>query len=506
MKLVGNPSGPLGASPSAAHCGEDERVTVLASYAPDAIVDDPELSGIASFAARLSDCPIALVSLVETERQRFLAREGIDALETPRSVSFCAYAMLGDRPMEVPDATLDPRFADNELVTGELGIRFYAGAPLISAEGVPLGSLCVIDRVPRPEGLTSLQREGLQVLAAAVMRRLEARRSELATVARESESARTMRDIADLLPAIIWSADGDGNFEYFNSRWKEITGLDRPKVADDWRPVIHPDDSDAAFGAWDVSTEKGEIFESEYRLRHSDGSWRWTLSRAIPMTNPDGTVRRWYGTLTDVDDGHRLSENRDLLAKELSHRIKNIFAVVAGLVSIRARRHEAATQFAVELIDAIRSLGRAHDFVRPVEGVKGDSLKGLMRELMAPYGEDGSRVTIGGEDCEIGPRAATPLALIFHELATNSAKYGALSVEDGKIEIEIDCMANAERARISWRERGGPPEPKESGTEGFGSRLVQMSIEGQLGGTMDRRFEPDGLAVDLDIPQKSIRS
>ncbi|ANY19258.1 Blue-light-activated histidine kinase 1 [Tsuneonella dongtanensis] len=506
MKLEGNPSGPLGATPSAAFCGEDDRVTVLASYAPDAIEDDPELAGIAAFAAQLTSSPIALVSLVESERQRFLVREGLETRETPRPLSFCAHAMLGDQVMEVCDATQDPRFAENELVTGDMGLRFYAGAPLVSPEGAPLGALCVIDTVPRPEGLTDLQRNGLEVLARAVMRRLETQRTELATNARETESARTMREIADLLPAIIWSADGDGNFDYFNSRWKEITGLDRPKVTDDWRPVVHPEDTDAAFGAWGDSAQTGKPFESEYRLKHADGSWRWTLSRAIPLLGADGTIRRWYGTLTDVDDGHRVSENRDLLAKELSHRIKNIFAVVAGLVSIRARRHKEAKEFATELIDAIRSLGRAHDFVRPVEGVKGDSLRGLLKELMAPYGDDRARVTIGGADCEIGPRAATPLALIFHELATNSAKYGALSVEIGRVEIEIDCGSDAERARISWREHGGPPAPQVPGTEGFGSRLVQMSIEGQLGGTMDRRFEAGGLAVDLSIPLKSIRS
>src|SRR5690606_13749270 len=120
------------------------------------------------------------------QRQRFLARRGIDARETPRDASFCAHAMLLESAMEVPDARDDPRFAANPLVTGAPHIRFYAGQPLRSEEGIPLGSLCVIDREPRPGGLTDLQREGLEVLARSVMLRLRIQREGLAS-ARELE-------------------------------------------------------------------------------------------------------------------------------------------------------------------------------------------------------------------------------------------------------------------------------------------------------------------------------
>ena len=176
MTTVRSPSGPKGPSQPGAPSAETLRLSVLQSYRADGIEDDPELSAITTFAAELTGCPISLVSFVETERQRFLARDGLDALETPRSVSFCAHTMLGDTVMEVPDASSDPRFASNELVTGDMAIRFYAGAPLVSPEGAPLGALCVIDKVARPGGLTDMQRNGLRVLAKAVMRRLEARR------------------------------------------------------------------------------------------------------------------------------------------------------------------------------------------------------------------------------------------------------------------------------------------------------------------------------------------
>ncbi len=259
------------------------------------------------------------------------------------------------------------------------------------------------------------------------------------------------------------------------------------------------------FGAWADSYEAGKPYEKRVSAQASGRFLALDAFASHRLAERRGTVRRWYGTLTDIDTSHRVSESRDLLARELSHRIKNIFAVVAGLVSIRARRHEAAREFADELVDAIRALGRAHDFVRPVEGAKGDSLRGLLTELMAPYSDDRERIEIGGKDCSIGPRAATPLALVFHELATNSAKYGALSVEGGSVFIEIDCPEDDGEAGITWREEGGP-STSQPGAEGFGSRLVQMAIEGQLGGKMERRFLEGGLEVDLTIPVSAIRT
>ena len=107
-------------------CGEDDHLAIMAAYGLDTIAGDDELQRTVEFAARLCDAPIALASLVEEERQRFIARAGLEARETPRSMSFCAHAMLGQETMVVPDTARDPRFADNPLVTGEPHIRFYS--------------------------------------------------------------------------------------------------------------------------------------------------------------------------------------------------------------------------------------------------------------------------------------------------------------------------------------------------------------------------------------------
>ena len=130
---------------------------------------------LTNLAAEICQAPICLISLVEADRQLFFARTGLLAEQTPREMSFCQHAMAQDEIMLVPDARADPRFADNALVTGAPFIRFYAGAPLRSREGAPLGALCVIDHAPR-EGLTALQAKALRVLARQVMTALDARR------------------------------------------------------------------------------------------------------------------------------------------------------------------------------------------------------------------------------------------------------------------------------------------------------------------------------------------
>lgn len=157
---------------------EEKRLADLQRYA---ILDTPAeraYDDIVYLASFICDAPIALISLIDEDRQWFKAKVGLDVLQTPRGDAFCAYAIQSPGElMQVPDASLDPRFANNPLVTGDPNIRFYAGAPLVSASGAALGTVCVIDRVPRTLDLRMT--EALKALSRQVVALLELRHSEV---------------------------------------------------------------------------------------------------------------------------------------------------------------------------------------------------------------------------------------------------------------------------------------------------------------------------------------
>ncbi|WP_271300805.1 PAS domain-containing protein [Sphingomonas sp. CV7422] len=505
------------ATPAAGWCvDEATRRAAIEAYDLDSLRDGAALRQITDFAAALCGTPVALVSLVEEHEQVFLARTGLTLTETPREMSFCQHAMLQPDIMVVPDATQDPRFIDNALVTGDLHLRFYAGAPLVSDDGVPLGSLCVIDTIPR-RGLTALQRQGLRVLADNVMARLRDSRDAAAWRATERATRRQLTDsedrfrtLADTMPQMVWSTLPDGYHDYYNARWYEFTGTPPGSTdGEGWNDVFHPDDQARAWAVWRQSLASGDPYQIEYRLRHFDGTYRWVLGRALPIRDAAGQVTRWFGTCTDIHEQKLALHERELISQELSHRIKNIFAVISGLISFAARSKPGFAPIAADLRERITALGRAHDFVRPHSpqsrpNAQQDSLHGLLGELFEPYRrDDAPPIRITGDEIAIDDRSATPLALLFHELATNATKYGALGTDAGTVEVSI--RRGADTAELCWTERGGPEVTPPTGADGFGSQLIELSAVRQLGGSIRRDWQPEGLVMTVTVPLAAFR-
>jgi PAS domain S-box-containing protein len=321
------------------------------------------------------------------------------------------------------------------------------------------------------------------------------------------ESDARFRAIADTMPQAVWSTLPNGHHDYFNRRWYELTGTREGETdGKDWEEIVHPDDRALAWERWNHALSSGNPYEVEYRLRTAEGGWRWFLGRALPVRDARGRITRWFGTCTDIHDIRRTAEEREVLSHELSHRIKNIFSIIASLVTLSARGYPEAGEFAVELRGRINALARAHEFARPHSDdsrpeTGRSTLFHFLRDLLSPYDPargDENRILIGGEDQRFDDAAATPLALLFHELATNAAKYGALSTPDGRVMITVGVEAG--EIILRWSESGGPVLDGPPGHEGFGSRLATLSVQGQLGGKVVRRWRPEGLELEARLP------
>lgn len=326
-----------------------------------------------------------------------------------------------------------------------------------------------------------------------------------------NESEIRFRTLADTMPQMVWSTRPDGFHDYYNARWYEFTGVPEGTTdGEGWNDMFHPDDQEKAWTLWRHSLETGEPYQIEYRLKHHSGQYRWTLGRALPIRDAHGKILRWIGTCTDINESREAADERELVAQELSHRIKNIFAVLTGIISLSARSNPEARPFADQLRQRIFALGEAHDFVRPhsphSELSNGQrKLSELISRLMRPYNEesDGSeRVVFSGDDVIIDDAAATPLALLFHELATNAAKYGALSRQDGH--VTIVGKTTGDEYVMEWLEQGGPEVAGEPRLNGFGTRLVGLSVEGQMRGRLERRWSPTGLEATIAVPADAL--
>ncbi len=325
-----------------------------------------------------------------------------------------------------------------------------------------------------------------------------------------AESELRFRTLTNAMPQMVWSTRADGYHDYYNARWYEFTGAPEGSTeGEGWSNMFHPDDQERAWTAWRHSLETGEPYQIEYRLRHHTGIYRWTLGLAMPIRDPDGRIVRWFGTCTDIHDSKLIAEERELVAQELSHRIKNIFAVLVGIISLSARGRPDVKPFADELRERIFALGEAHDFIRPRPTTDGPTpeatMRGLIIRLLRPYGhDDGLPFEFLGDDLPIDDGVATPLALLFHELGTNAAKYGPLgTTSEGR--VVVSGHVGAERYHLSWKEISSRAVQEPPETEGFGTRLVTLSVEGQLRGRIERIWEPDGLRVEIDLPLDMLR-
>lgn len=193
-------------------------------------------------------------------------------------------------------------------------------------------------------------------------------------------------------------------------------------------------------------------------------------------------------------------DHAELMSRELNHRVKNLFSVILSMIGLAGRGHTDISMALKSLRDRVYALSVAHTVTQGGIGSSVASMDTLLRSTLAPYNPSGGRIGIDGENVVIDAKSVTPLGLVLHELATNAVKYGALSTESGKLHIKWGLEEGAEGARIRliWAETG-VPGTVEPASEGFGSTMISASAS-QLGGDLMRKWESDGLTVELVFP------
>ncbi|MDO9075157.1 MAG: PAS domain-containing protein [Rubrivivax sp.] len=315
---------PTPADPGPAGRNEAERLASLERYGVLDSGRGTELDDLTALAAAVCGTPIALVSLVDSERQWFKSRIGLDVAETPRALAFCDHAIR--RPgdvLVVPDTRTDPRFADNPLVCGPPHIRFYAGAPLVTPDGHALGTLSVLDREPRE--LSAAQRRALVTLSHQVMSQLELQRQarELkATLAQRDADLLALRTLQDTLaereqrlarvtahvPGVVFQycrrPDGSSFFGYASEGLREIYRMAPEDLREDASAAFalgHPDDLPRVIASIESSARDLTPWDCEYRVRFGPGDVRWLHGRSMPERLPDGSTQ-WHGFISDITE------------------------------------------------------------------------------------------------------------------------------------------------------------------------------------------------------------
>ncbi len=263
---------------------------------------------------------------------------------------------------------------------------------------------------------------------------------------------------------------------------------------------VHPADRDRVRAAFSATRAIEGAYEIDFRTLIGD-KVRWISARG-QGSDQDIVKREMMGVFLDVTGRKQAEESSELLAGEMSHRVKNLLTIATGLARITSRSASGVEDMTNQLTHRLTALGRAHDLVRPLPGSHGDAalLGDIFTVLLAPYDDQGAfagRIRISVPRMGVGEEAATSLALIVHELATNSLKYGSLSTNEGV--LDVSGSVDGSIIRIIWTEQGGPVVAAPKVLNGYGGNLVRTIIQGALGGKIKYDWPEHGALVTMEI-------
>ncbi len=494
---------------------DPQRRAVLHSYGMLDTGPEPEFDDIVMLARQICGAPVALISLVDADRQWFKAVSGFDVCETSIDQSVCAHALAVPETLNIADLTLDPRTKDNPHVTGEPHLRFYAGAPLIAAEGVAIGTVCVVDTVARPGGLRPDQLAALEALARQVMAQFELRRDLVRAYgqARGHVASPSMMagdhhgdlearyytlfnslDAGFCVIELAFDADGaprDYKFVEVNTAFADQTGLQN--AAGKWMRDLAPEHEQHWFDLYGKVALTGQHVRFEQHAEQLGD--RWYEVHAFRIGAPE--AHQVAILFNDVTARRAADQQMRLLNEELGHRMNNAMALVQAIASqtLRGVKERDAVEAFERRLDA---LSRAHHVLEQ-QSWTSVGLRAVIAGVLAAHA-DKARVKLDGPDIALDPKAALSLSMLLHELATNAVKYGALGDNSGH--VAVSWTTENGTLVFDWREAGGP-EVTAPTRKGLGTRLIDLGIAGSGGVT--KSYDADGFRATFRAPLEKVK-
>jgi two-component system, cell cycle sensor histidine kinase and response regulator CckA len=377
---------------------EIKRLEALAQYKvldtePEAVFDE-----LTRLAAQICETPIALISLVDECRQWFKSKVGLLVEETPREIAFCAHTILRSDLLIVRDALADPRFATNPLVTDFPHIRFYMGMPLMTEERLPLGTLCVIDYIPRD--LNIQQIEALQILSRQVVSQLEYRRHLIERVSGEVALQTSLKELAEIKFALDQSSivaitDYKGTIIYVNDKFCSISKYSREELLGQNHRIINSGSHPQEFfkDMW-AMISRGRVWKGEIKNKAKDGKFYWVDTTIVPLLDTNGKPYQYVSIRSDITEKKQLEEqflrtqrleSIGTLAGGIAHDLNNVLSpIIMAVQLLQTKLYDAQSQEWLEILET--NARRGADLVSQVlqfaRGIEGEHMPLQIKHLI----------------------------------------------------------------------------------------------------------------------------
>jgi PAS domain S-box-containing protein len=439
--------------------------------------------------------------------------EAFSAYPMPRRTAIFAPIFDGLGVVRSDDITQDPRYGHNAphhgMPKGHLPVRAYLAAPVVTRSGEVLGGLFFGHPDPgrfdqRAESLVV----GLAAQAAVAIESMRAVDAALRELEQRRLAEERLKFALDSGRLGSWEFDVESRAYEASDICKSNYGRtpDETFLFSDLVASIHPDDRPRMTQAIEHAIHQGSDYDIEYRVRTPGGEARWVHARGRAAQTADhGGARRMAGVSLDITERKRAEERQRLLLNELNHRVKNTLVSVQSIASQTLRTTPDPVAFREAFESRLMALSKTHNLLTD-QNWEGASLREVFDAEIEAFAAHDRLVFTYAQDIRLSPKSTVALGMAVHELATNAIKYGALSMPEGRVNVGWRISPGpGETLHLTWTERGGPPVVSPT-RRGFGARLLEKGLAGELSGEVRLAYDDLGLVCSMGLPMRALET